>query len=277
MHNIRSIWWMTRTNISKWSRDLRIILIVILLATLIHMHLSGLINFVHSENEMINFALLPFLTESRYGKILFILPIFILFADAPFIDNNQIFLIMRSNRKNWILSQALYIFITSLCYVLCLAVLSCIFFVPRLDFTNEWGSVLHTLAKTDIRFQLNVLVNFPRKIIDYFSPYQAMFFSLILQTLVINLLGLIIMLINIWSSHRYLGMFFAATLLMFDALIYSSGILTWVSPITWMQLSSININEGLSQPNFYQILLILMLLFCGLLYLIIRRARWYEV
>lgn len=277
MHNIRSTWWMTKTNLFKWTRDLRILLIVVLMITVIHMHLSGLINFSHNEKLEVHFAILPFLTESRYGKIIFILPIFILFADAPFIDTNQLFLLMRSNRKQWIISQVLYIFITSVVYVAFLGFFSFVFFVPHLEWGNDWGSVIQTLSKTSMGLDMGILVSFPRKVIDYFTPYQAMFFSFLLQSLVITLMGMIILLINISTSQRYLGLFTVASLLMLDALIYSSGPLSWISPLSWMRLSRININEGLAQPSFYQILLLLTLLYVCLTYLIVQRARRYEI
>ena len=124
---------------------------------------------------------------------------------------------------------------------------------------------------------MGILVSFPRKVIDYFTPYQAMFFSFLLQSLVITLMGMIILLINISTSQRYLGLFTVASLLMLDALIYSSGPLSWISPLSWMRLSRININEGLAQPSFYQILLLLTLLYVCLTYLIVQRARRYEI
>lgn len=277
MHNLRSIWWMTRMNLFKWSRDLRILLILVLVGTLTHMHISGLISFVHNEHFTIHFALLPFWTESSYVKILFFLPIFILFADAPFIDNLQLFLIMRSNRRNWVSSQILYVMITSMSYVVCVAVFFGVFFIPHLEWGSDWGNVVNTLSKSNMGSQLGVIINFPRKIIDYFSPYQALFFSFILQSLVINLMGLIILLMNIWSSQRYLGLFIAASFLMLDVLIRSSGVLTWVSPVSWIRLTMININGELSHPNFYQIIFMLILLTIGLVYLIVKRIRRYEV
>lgn len=162
-------------------------------------------------------------------------------------------------------------------YVVCVAVFFGVFFIPHLEWGSDWGNVVNTLSKLNMGSQLGVLINFLRKIIDYFSPYQAVFFSFILQSLVINLMGLIILLMNIWSSQRYLGLFIAASFLMLDVLIRSSGILTWVSPVSWVKLTMININGELSHPNFYQIIFMLILLTIGLVYLIVKRIRRYEV
>ena len=50
------------------------------------------------------------LYTDRYIRILFMLPLIFIYCDAPFIDKNQIYILMRCKRKLWSIGQIILYF-----------------------------------------------------------------------------------------------------------------------------------------------------------------------
>lgn len=118
---------------------------------------------------------------------------------------------------------------------------------PYIEFSNQWGKGIMTLAKTDAaaRYQI-VNVFFSEKIVDYFTPGQAAFFSLLLCFAAALLLGLILFVGNFLSGSLRLGLAAALALVIMDTALFSSEVMSehpilYGSPVTWCSLSTINI------------------------------------
>ena len=98
---------------------------------------------------------------------------------------------------------------------------------PYIEFSNQWGKGIMTLAKTDAaaRYQI-VNVFFSEKIVDYFTPGQAAFFSLLLCFAAALLLGLILFVGNFLSGSLRLGLAAALALVIMDTALFSSEVMS---------------------------------------------------
>jgi len=213
--------------------------------------------------------LYPFLFTQKYVKLLFFLPLILLFCDAPFIDENQPYVIARSGRIPWSIGQISYIFIASALYLLFLMVATIIINLPNLQFTMEWGKVLGTLANTNAATVAGVKTTIHSGIIYYFSPLQAMWFSLLLTWLASVFLGLLIYVINSISGTRILGVLAASFFLVLDATIIGRDNLYRFSPVSWSSIERIDIEGTTQMPSITYIYIGFALLIIGMIILAI--------
>lgn len=236
-------------NLRKWSSDYRVWVIAILLIILTHNFTKEIIDFSKDININVSPWMYPFLFSQKFIKLLFFFPLILLFCDAPFIDDNQPYVISRSGRIAWSIGQIGYIFIASAIYFLFLMVLTIVINIPNIQFTMEWGKVLGTLANTNASVQVGLKTIINSSTIYYFSPFQAMWFSFLLSWLVGVFLGLIIYVINSLSNTRMFGILTSSFFLVLDATVTGRPNLYRFSPVSWSNLARIDIEGTTSMPS----------------------------
>lgn len=218
-----------------------------------------------SEDVQIDISpwIFPFLFTQKFIKLLFFFPLILLFCNAPFIDDNQAYIILRSGRIPWSIGQVGYIIFATAIYFLFLVFLTIAINIFNLQFTSEWGKVLGTLANTNAANLVGLKINVSSNILHYFSPLQAMWFTFLLNWLVGVLLGLIIYVFNLLSNIRMAGVLIASFLLVLDATVTGRPNLYRFSPVSWSNLDRINI-EGITQmPTITYIYLLFAILIVG--------------
>ena len=105
-------------NMRKWIGNSRIIVSLIVILLFTYLYTKGLWKISDYTGEKLSPYIFPFLTTYRYMKILYLFPVIMIFSDAPFIDSNQQFVMVRSGRLSWGIGQMLYIVVGSFCYTM---------------------------------------------------------------------------------------------------------------------------------------------------------------
>ena len=236
-------------NLRKWSSNYRVWIIAILLIILAHNFTKEIVDFAKDIDINVTPWMFPFLFTQKFIKLLFFFPLILLFSDAPFIDDNQPYIIARSGRIPWSIGQIGYIFIASAVYFVFLLILTIGINLFNIQFSLEWGKVLGTLANTNAPDLVGLKTFIPADILHYFSPIQALWFSLLLSWLTGVLLGLIIYVINSFSNTRVFGILTASFLLVLDATVTNKDYLYRFSPVSWSNLARIDINGTTQMPS----------------------------
>ena len=239
-------------NIRKWSSSSRIWIIIIMSLLFVFTYTKGITLVSNNLNEKVSPWIFPFLWTYRYMKILFFMPVIFIFCDAPFIDTNQVYVMIRTKRRTWSVGQLLYIMIGSLLYILILMAATILFHFTHMQWSNQWGNVLGVAGTTNILSILNVnysSIYISPAIINYFSPLQAIFFSVILLWLSMVLLGLLIYVVNSLTKTKLAGVTVAGFLILLTAVVDGYPKLTWFSPISWNSLNNIAIGKTSAYPN----------------------------
>ena len=266
-------------NIRKWRTNYRVWVIAILAFIFVQSFTKEIKYFAMEINMDVSPWIFPFLYSERYIKMLFFFPIILLFCDAPFMDENQAYVILRSKRTAYNLGQILYIIIASSAYFIYLILISIIVNITKMTFTLEWGKVLGTLANTNARQVMGLSVGISKHVINNFTPLQAMWFSFLLCLLCSIFLGLLIYVINIISNTRILGVFTSSFLLIFSAAVYRRPIVQWFSPLSWTSLDFIDIGRTTSYPTYTYIMCMYlgMILVLSILAVVINKRKTISV
>lgn len=247
-------------NFRKWSSNYKIWCLAVVISIFVFNYIGEIADFSRYVNEEVTPWSYPFLFTHDGLKILILLGIVLMFCDVPFIDENQPYIIVRSGRKAWSIGQIIYITATSLIYNLYLVTLSILFSISNIKLEWDWGKALGTLAYTNAGDDLNLVIS--GRIISFFTPLQEMWFTFLLNFLLILFLGLLIYVINIWSNSKVLGITVAVFFILLDKFIHAFDFIkaSWFSPVTWGDLSYIDIGGTSSKPTIVYILITYFLL-----------------
>jgi len=236
-------------NFRKWTANYRVWVIAILLVILTHNFTGEITDFAQDINIDVSPWMFPFLFTQKFIKLLFFFPLILLFCDAPFIDENQPYIIARSGRMPWSIGQIGYIVIASAVYFIFLMFITVMINLPSIQFTMEWGKVLGTLANTNASIVVGLKTIITSSTLHYFSPLQAMWFSFLLSWLAGVFLGLMIYVINSLTNTRIFGVLADSFFLVLDAAITSKSHLYRFSPVSWSNLDRIDIEGTSPMPS----------------------------
>lgn len=174
----------------------------------------------------------------------------LIFSNAPFIDNNQLYVIARSGRTKWFIGQVFYIAITSALYFIFIILSSILLNLDCISFSNEWGKIITTIANTNVGTNFNIELNVSKNVIQFFTPVQAMWFTFLHSWFSGMILGYVIFLFNL--NIKGSGTFVASFILVFSAIASKQIFLTKYSPIAWSTMNYIQLksNDGLPTYNY---------------------------
>lgn len=113
------------------------------------------------------------LTENSENQLFLILGALLLFCNAPFLDANSSWQILRAGRNNWFWGNILYIWLMSFVYTVGVSLLPFLALFPMMEWDSGWGKVLGSLAQTSAAAQFGMeQLNY--SIIARYSPGRAM-------------------------------------------------------------------------------------------------------
>lgn len=205
--------------------------------------IHGMVAYANSLKIEVTPWLLPFLPGSSTSFIPLMLAFVLLVSDAPFCTAQQQFVVLRTGKRTWLCGQLLFLFVISVGFSLLLWILSWIWFLPVLTWSDEWGEALITAALTGTHAKFDVFLTIKYAVMKNANPLEVTAWCVIVMTAVCYLLGVIITACNLWLK-KGLGAVFASVLVVISTVpsIFSQEpglikLLFWVSPLTWMDRS----------------------------------------
>ena len=249
MARFRVIVNISLNNLRLWTRNKRILVIAILAFIWIHYLVKPILRFSQSVNVSITPFVFPHLFLNWYSIMIMLLLSVLLFCDAPFMSSRTPYECVRSGRQLWIKGQIIYIFEATTLFVMFMIITSIACLSANIVFLNDWGKVLNTLAQTDIGMQFNIMPVSYFMMINY-TPTEAMFLSFIMLVLIINMIGLIMLVLNMTIS-RVVGIFVALFLAFLPAFanVSDSPKLYYVIPTTWANITMFDIKGTSLYPS----------------------------
>ncbi len=244
-------------NMRKWIGNSRIIVSLIVIFLFTYLYTKGLWKISDYTGEKLSPYIFPFLTTYRYMKILYLFPLIMIFSDAPFIDSNQQFVMVRSGRLSWGIGQMLYIVVGSFCYTMFMLLSSVIVNIGHIQLDTSWGKGLILAATTNLTSALEIqydTVKVTGSIVRYYTPAQAMLWSFVFLWMICTILGLIIYDLNILFKSNAVGVLVTGFMVFFTAIVDEIQQFMWFSPVTWSSLNSIDVAKTTSLPSFYFVL-----------------------
>ena len=188
-------------NMRKWMMNPRIYLVFIMVALYLHSIVSPIVEFCEYSGYRITPFLFPYIMSHSFSVMIIMFGVVLLFCDAPFIELDQPYIILRSGRKIWLCGQLVYIIIASFIYIFFILLVSIIIFSSYLEWDITWGKVIGTFAQTSVGAQHGIAIPFSFYIYNGYSPISAMLTTFFNSWLVSTILGSLMFALNLRFSR----------------------------------------------------------------------------
>ena len=220
MKQIKCINAICMQSLRKWAKDYRIWTIAAIMLVLIHSNLSNLSKISENIGTSSSIWYFPFIYSQYHMKLIFTFPLLLIFCEAPFVDNNSLLIISRSNKMYWTIGHIMYIVVSSAIYYIFILIFTILIALPNSEISTEWGQVIYTVANTDITLKMNIsFINASNFVMSYFTPLTAIFFTFILSWLCAIMLGMIVYSLNILTKTKYIGVTVSGALVVYSSFV----------------------------------------------------------
>lgn len=252
MKSLRTIAAICFQNLRKWQTDYRIWTIAVLVIIMVNIYVDDIRKIAVYLGTDVPIWIFPFLYSQYHTKVIYTLPVILIFCNAPFADQNQIFIYMRTGRVKWICGQILYIVFASAFYYIFLFIVTILCTMLYGNFNMEWGKTLQTISVTLVASDAGCpFVVISPIVLNCFTPFQAVWFTFLMSLCGAVLLGLIIFFCNLVSRTRFLGVLISSALVVLSVPAdISIGYLVKFSPISWTTLDKIDVGGMTAYPSF---------------------------
>lgn len=237
-----------RQDFRKWATDYRVWIVGIFALILTRIFTQGIAEFCGMVDVPVSPWIFPFLLTGR-DKLLLFFPLVLLFCNAPFIDDNQPYLLIRSGRSAWCAGQVLYIVLATGAYFAFLMLCTILLHLPHMAFNADWGKVVTTLTSDSFFQQMEHPIVLSKHIVTYFTPLVAMWYTFFLSWLAGVFLGLVMFVVNSLTHTQSMGVFAASFFLVADAVFARNYMLMRFSPVSWCNLNYIDIGGVSAYPS----------------------------
>lgn len=262
-----------RESIRKWNGNGRILAVAFLVFLFAWIRIEPLRRACETYGLGISCWYFPFQIHDIH-TIFYYFGLLLLFCDAPFVDNQQMDVILRSGKKNWFRGKIFYIVATSCLYFLFVAIAGLIEFIPYAGFSFYWEDMMNILS---LDSTLGAVIR--RNVIMSYSPIEACITQYIICVLLAVLLGLVVFYFNLYKN-KVIGMGIAMTVTLTGTLVYFvdlkvSRIIIYFLPMAWSTIDVFKQEVG-GVPFVYAVMVLLVadMLFA---FLIMQKSKTYNI
>lgn len=223
-----------RESIRKWSGDARILAIIFLVCLFAWVRIADLRGMCIANGLSISCWYFAFQMVGIHA-LFYYFGLLLLFCDAPFVDSQQMDVILRTGKKNWFIGKILYIIVASCLYFWLIYVVGVLEFVPYVGFSTEWEDMINILSMDDL---YSSIIN--RSIVMAYTPIEACLTQYVVCVLLAIFLGLLIFYFNLFKS-RVIGIGIALTIVLMGVLVNMVNlvvgrIILYFIPMVWTNI-----------------------------------------
>ena len=202
----------------------------------------------------------------------------IFFSVLPFRNSFQFWLVLKLGYVRWIVSQVLYVVVSSTVFVAFNVGLIWALIQPHLNWNlNSWGRLLNALAQGRVTSTEYLEGAAHEVTFQYYTPRAALIQTLLLFWLLVILLGLIILTFNQLAQN--LGLMVACGLVV-ESVFFSLASGHWIyylSPLNWLSIYQIKYEPHSGLPSLENVCLRLAVLYIILMGILAFRLKTRKV
>lgn len=275
----RSMMKVCLESLRKWKSDPRIWAAALLVCLFEWTKIQPIRQYCAAQDIGIANWYFPFLFTDEINTMFFFFGILILFCDAPFIDRHQMFVVIRTGKKNWFLGKIIYIFTASILYFTWMYLVSIAEFIPYVGFSTGWEMIIEGLSASGEMSGGMGIHPIPQAIVWTMEPVQAFLMSYIICVLLAVFFGMLIFYLNLYRQQN-IGVGAALVIILVTGLIgllplNVQRVFLYFSPISWADIEIFTLDYG-GVPFWYAITFLCVAIVL-LIILIMQKAKSYNM
>lgn len=162
-----------------------------------------------------------------------------LFSNAPYLNRNGMYQMIRQGKYKWLLSQLGSIILSGFSFTAVLFFTGWIRMLPHMDWTLSWGRMMKTLAVTNAASQLNVTFVLKPSFMQSMEAWQAGLLAFMLDSFVFILIVFLLLAIGL-LFNRMAALIFTGILAIVPFVANSWNLsrhlmINLFSPVSWLQ------------------------------------------
>ncbi len=119
MGSVKTVWAVCAQNLRKWATDYRMWTIAALLIIMVQIYVDDIQKVAGLSGTSGSIWIFPFLYVQFHTKVIFTLPVVLMFCNAPFTDKNHIFVIRVPTAQNGF-GDRFYTYLSQAPFIICL-------------------------------------------------------------------------------------------------------------------------------------------------------------
>ena len=181
-------------------RNIKTITFAIIIAVTIWSY-NPLRELTYSIKYPVTWCVFPFMISNLSFLILFWFGIIYINSDIPYMQHSNMYQIIRTGRISWALGQLGGTFFRSFILVVFTAFCSIVSLLPQIEWSLQWGKLIHTIAMTNAAIQYNLKYVFYYQILGKYSPLQLMIITIVICTFISMFLSSLMFMISLYFNH----------------------------------------------------------------------------
>ena len=208
-------------------------------AGFVWVNMSSIRSFIEDTNYPVSIYVYPImLIHIKFRTIISFCCVY-LFSDVPFLQYSKMYSLIRMGRIKWALAQILSIFETAFLFCLYMCIVPVVLCIPNVEFTGEWGKIIHTLSLTNMSQVYAINIYVPYEVLVRLKPMEAMFLAVGLSTLFISFFGVFMFAVSL-VFKRNIAIVAASVVIGWSVAVYNIYKLLFpYAPVLWLDISQI--------------------------------------
>ena len=208
-------------------------------AGFVWVNMSSIRSFIEATNCPVSIYIYPImLIHIKFRTIISFCCVY-LFSDVPFLQYSKMYSLIRMGRIKWALAQILSIFETAFMFCLYMCIVPVVLCIPNVEFTGEWGKIIHTLSLTNMSQVYAINIYVPYEVLVRLKPMEAMFLAVGLSTLLISFFGVFMFALSL-VFKRNIAIVAASVVIGWSVAVYNIYKLLFpYAPVLWLDISQI--------------------------------------
>lgn len=257
--------------IKQWKNDARIRMIflielVLLVRGLVGFTVYGFLNGTKTTPWLVTLLFSDASGNIGLPKMMVYMGVIVLFCNAPFINAQTPYVLLRGKRKNWISGEIAYVFLAAFLYMLLLTVAACVIALPAASTLELWGGSVYRLEDAYYGGGSPIYTTYiygtiiPHDVVRKIYPEAAFLYTFIVGWLSFVFIGMIIFAANMKSHSKNIGIIIAAGLVLLDPVVnlfasygtFYQGLLL-ISPVNWSSIEHLQLVSGVGTLSIFYV------------------------
>lgn len=210
-----------------------------------YINVKSVTQIVFQYETPVSFGIFALIFSGAFFGVVLPVALLFIFSEMPFKNSQQIFLLTRSGKKTWCISQILFIIFISLFVILIISLETFLLFGCQISFDNSsWGKVIMSVYNTSLgrEFEVTFIGGAPYETILDLSPAQSVSYVLTTAFLLSVTMGLIVFTVNL-ATGSSLGIIVGGVLValnLFTSYFQTSAFFR-LSPVSWIKLNAVKL------------------------------------
>lgn len=233
-------------------RNPKTITVLVIQLFITHVYMKGLVACSVAYDYPCTPWVFPFYLSSSFVILITMLSVIYFFSDIPYMQYQNMYQIIRVGRIKWGLANVLCIVIEALLLVLVSVLLSIVCLQGRVEWSWDWGKLLHTISLTNASDTYEIYLDVSYDSMYRYSPVQLMMLTGGILLLVIIFMAFSMFALSLLFG-RFTAVFMAGTMTAMIFLVERchpsvARSISYVTPVSWLWVTKIG-----SKTNGYYI------------------------